>query len=89
VNGVVTNRTVFVKRDNPALFLVMASGYAKFVVDFSTHRVDAGAFGGSMFVPQSARFCVVVLDRKYGTSGVPVEGGPENPKFLDNIASWY
>ena len=85
----VTHRAVFVKRDDPAVFLIMASGYAEFVVDFSSHQVSAGAFGGSIFVPKSARFCVVVIDRKYGTNGVPVEGGADNPTFLDNIASWY
>ena len=87
VNGDATNRTVFVNRDNPDTFLVGEGHSMQFVVDRKSHRIDLAVPGTATFLPRSLNFCVVVYPG--GVGGIPVMGGADNPKFTEEMVSWY
>ena len=92
VNGEPSSWRVFVSRDNPDLFVIVnetGRPGARFIVDFKQSAVDAHGHGTSLFVPQSGRFAVIVLDRDWGIGGIPVTGGESNPLFRGRTATWY
>lgn len=92
INGSPGDRTVFVSRDNPDLFLILDEDdptYVQFIVNFQAEEVSFAAFGRSVFLPRSRSFCVVILDRESKLAGLPVTGGSENPSFVGRTAAWF
>jgi hypothetical protein len=90
VNGERREGVVFIYRDEPDVFLIASSdaSFAEFVINFKGHSVDSVSFG-TIYIPPSRRFCVVVFDRDYSLRGIPVAGSADNPSFRDRVASWY
>jgi hypothetical protein len=90
VNGVPSATAVYVLRGRPELFLVMdpSGRYPGFLVDFKRNTVETAAWGEQLHIPPSRGFCVAVFDRPDWLGGIPVTGGPDNPKFGDRVASW-
>jgi len=92
VNGEASPLPIFVYRDNPDIFIVVAEDgrpYAKFVINFSDRVVGTYGHGTSLYVPPSKRFCVIVLDRDWGIGGIPVIDDDENPQFRDRTVTWH
>jgi hypothetical protein len=90
INGEPQDGTVFVYRENPRVFLILNRGHpwADFVVNFEEAFVDAPGWG-TIYVPPSRSFCVVVFDHASSLRGIPVTGAPGNPSFTGHEVSWH
>jgi hypothetical protein len=55
---------VFVSRDDPDVYFVVEDTYARFIINFRTREVGARNYGGSIFIPPSKSFAVLILDKK-------------------------
>jgi hypothetical protein len=91
INGSLQPDTVCVSRDDPDVYLVVKSNYARFIVNFKTKEIGANNYGGSVFVPPSKSFCVLVLDRKdWPPGGIPITSAPSNQAtFEGRSVSWH
>jgi hypothetical protein len=91
INGSRPDDLVFVSRDDPDVYLVVEDLYARFIVNFETKDVSARNYGGSIFVPPSKSFCVIVLDsRHWPPGGIPITSAPGNhPRFEGRSVSWH
>jgi hypothetical protein len=91
INGASQDNLVCVARDDPDVYLVVEVLHARFVVNFKTQDVGARNYGGSLFVPPSKSFCVVVLDRPtWPPSGIPITSAPGNQASFDGRSvSWH
>jgi hypothetical protein len=95
VNGSSPDDLVFVSRDDPNVYLVVedldGGLHARFIVNFATKDVSARNYGGSLFVPPSKSFCVLVLDlRHWPPGGIPITSAPGNqPRFDGRNVSWH
>jgi hypothetical protein len=82
---------VFVSRETPRIHLVVIRSepnLSTFVVDKDRKQVGVNV-GGSLFLPPSRSFCVVVLDGDWPIAGIPVTGPPGDPSFSDHSVTWY
>jgi hypothetical protein len=91
VNGSPQGDLVFVARDDPDIYLVVPDQYARFIINFRTEEVSARNYGGSLFVPLSKSFCVLVLDSKdWPPGGIPITSAPGNrARFEGRSVSWH
>jgi hypothetical protein len=91
INGSPQNNLVFVARDDPDVYLVLEDLYARFIINFKTGDVGARNYGGSLFVPPSKSFCVLVLDRRdWPPGGIPITSAPGNQaKFQGRSVAWH
>jgi hypothetical protein len=90
VNGTRENH-VYVSRDDPDIYFVVEENYARFIINFRDKSVGANNYGGSIFVPQSKSFCVLVLDKKgWPPGGIPIDSAPGNKAtFEARSVSWH
>jgi hypothetical protein len=83
---------VYLSREAPRIYLVVGRSVpagAEFVADFQAKELGAFALGGSVFLPPSRSFCVVVLDADRPIRGIPIAVTADNPSFSDHSVSWY
>jgi hypothetical protein len=91
INGLPQGDLVFVSRDDPDVYFVVEDNYARFIINFRSREVSASNYGGSIFIPPSKTFAVLILDKRHWPpGGIPIDSAPGNKAtFEGRSVSWH
>ena len=91
INGSPQGDLVFVSRDDPDVYFVVEGNYARFIINFRTREVSARNYGGSIFIPPSKTFAVLIRDKRdWPPGGIPIDSAPGNKAtFEGRSVSWH